>query len=357
MKVLSTLNDPVFVPKPLTGLDQFFLRFIKDERDLPFAYLTLKITLTLIPLGILLYMPFVTGWVWWAIAGVYLVLNNLVFKGPFGLMFHCTNHRQFFKSEYKFMNQYLPWVVGPFFGQSPETYYGHHIGMHHVENNMPEDGSSTMDYKRDSLREFFRYYANFMILGLKELLGYLDRKNRKKVARQTLIGELSFYALCLVLGLVNFPATLVVFIIPFFIFRLITMLGNWTQHSFVDPADPGNPYKNSITCINVKYNKKCWNDGYHISHHCRPAMHWTEHPGFFLKTIDNYAKNKAVVFDGLDFLKVFFYLMNKRYDVLARHVVNINGTFQSDEEVINLLKYRTQRIPVPSAVSEKLATA
>lgn len=357
MKVLSTLNDPIFVNKPHTALDQFFLRFIKDERDLPFAYLTLNITLTMIPLGFLLYMPFVTGWLWWSIAVVYLVLNNFIFKGPFGLMFHCTNHRPFFKPEYKFMNYYLPWVVGPFFGQSPETYYGHHIGMHHVENNMPEDGSSTMDYKRDSFREFLRYYGNFMLSGLIELLGYLHRKNRKKVAKQTLIGELSFYALCLVLGLINFPATLVVFIIPFFIFRLITMLGNWTQHAFVDPIDPGNSYKNSITCINVKYNKKCWNDGYHISHHCRPAMHWTEHPTFFMKTLDNYAKNKAVVFDGLDFLKVFYYLMNKRYDVLASHVVNINGTFRNDEEIISLLKDRTQRIPVSASFSEKVAVA
>ena len=62
------------------------------------------------------------------------------------------------------------------------------------------------------------------------------------------------------------------------------MMGNWTQHAFVDGEDPGNAYKNSITCINVKYNKKCWNDGYHISHHIRPAMHWTEHPTFFQKT-------------------------------------------------------------------------
>jgi fatty acid desaturase len=145
-----------------------------------------------------------------------------------------------------------------------------------------------------------------------------------------------------------------VFILPLFIYRIIAMMGNWTQHAFVDVNDPGNAYKNSITCINVKYNKKCWNDGYHISHHVRPAMHWTEHPGFFQKTIDKYAQNQAIIFDGLDFLQIFFLLMRKRYDKLAQNMVNLNGTFADDADAIALLRHRTRRIavePQPELVS------
>jgi fatty acid desaturase len=122
------------------------------------------------------------------------------------------------------------------------------------------------------------------------------------------------------------------------------MLGNWAQHSFVDAHEPGNAYKNSITCINTGYNKKCWNDGYHISHHIRPAMHWTEHPSFFLKTINEYSKNDAIVFDGIHFLHVFAYLMLKRYDLLAKHFVNLDNRYSSDKEVIEFLRSRTRPI-------------
>ena len=121
MKALTAITDPVFVrPEKYSVADLFFLRFIRDERDLPFIYLTIRISLTLIPLGILLYMPFLTGWAWWAVAAAYAYLNNFVFKGPFGLMLHCTCHRIFFRKKYSFMNYYLPWVVAPFFGHSPD---------------------------------------------------------------------------------------------------------------------------------------------------------------------------------------------------------------------------------------------
>jgi fatty acid desaturase len=132
------------------------------------------------------------------------------------------------------------------------------------------------------------------------------------------------------------------------------MLGNWAQHAFVDYDQPDNLYTSSITCINTKYNHKCWNDGYHISHHLKPAMHWTEHPISFQKNIDEYVRHDAIVFDGIHFLHVFAYLMRGRYDLLARHFVNLGDRYASDEEVIGLLRSRTRRIPRPV---EQLAMA
>ena len=78
-------------------------------------------------------------------------------------------------------------------------------------------------------------------------------------------------------------------------------------------------------------------------------MHWTEHPKHLLQNINTYADNRAIIFDGLDFPKVFYMVMNKRYDELADHVVNINGAFQSKEEVVAILKDRTEKIPESSA--------
>ncbi|WP_090601813.1 hypothetical protein [Parapedobacter koreensis] len=41
-----------------------------------------------------------------------------------------------------------------FFGHMADTYYAHHVGMHHAENNLKDDKSSTMSYQRDSLKSF-----------------------------------------------------------------------------------------------------------------------------------------------------------------------------------------------------------
>jgi fatty acid desaturase len=139
-----------------------------------------------------------------------------------------------------------------------------------------------------------------------------------------------------------------VFILPLLLSRLIMMMGNWAQHSFVDATDPGNEYKNSITCINAKYNKKCWNDGYHISHHIRPAMHWTEHPAHLRNNAKEYVANKALVFEGIEFLSVWKSLMAKKYDFLADHLVNFDGVFKNREEAIEVMKQRTAKIPATS---------
>ena len=163
------------------------------------------------------------------------------------------------------------------------------------------------------------------------------------------IGEISFYIVVIALSFVSFRSTFVVFILPLLIFRFITMLGNWTQHAFVCPEDPANDFKNSITCINVKYNHKCWNDGYHLSHHQKPNRHWTEHPMHLVDNKDLYSDNKAVVFDKLDFLQVFWHLMHKHYDKLAEHMVDVNGVYGGKQERIELLKGRTRPIAIKAA--------
>jgi fatty acid desaturase len=346
MRILGTISDPVYTkPAKRSWLDTKFVALLRDERDLPFIYLSIKISLTLVPLGILLYLPFVQGWYWIVAAAGYHFFNNFRFKGPFGLMLHCTSHRMLFKKKYHLLNFYIPWVLAPFFGHAPETYYTHHIGMHHAENNLADDESTTMPFQRDSIRDFLKYFALFFFGVFFTLPKYFYRKNRKGLMYRYIRGEFIFILFCIALCFVNWMATLFVFIIPWFIYRLIAMVGNWAQHAFVAEEDPGNSYKNSITVINTDYNHKCWNDGYHISHHVKPTMHWTEHPVFFRENLDQYVKNDAIIFDGIHFLHVFLYLMRRRYDLLANHFVNVGNRFESREQVIEFLKTRTKKIP------------
>lgn len=343
-----TIHDPISARKPMNFLDHFWVSLLKDPRDLPLMHLTLRISLTLVPLTVLLYLT--QGWVWGLVFVAHFYLNHLYFKGPFGLMLHCAIHRPLFKKEYEFLNNYLPWFLAPFFGHTPETYRAHHIGMHHAENNMETDGSSTLQYQRDDMRDFGKYVGRFLLFGVYNLYLYHRAKKRKFFMTRIMAGEIVFYGTVIALCFVNFTATFFAFIFPLFVFRIVAMLGNWSQHSFVDAEDPENPYKNSGTCINHKYNHKCWNDGYHISHHIYPHLHWTEHPNHLMQNHQEYADNKALVFENLDFLRVFILLMQKKYDALADHVVNFNGTFKSKEEIVELLKARTMKMDVAHAV-------
>ncbi|HQV59531.1 MAG: fatty acid desaturase [Chitinophagaceae bacterium] len=341
MKALTVITDPVYVePKEFTGYEKFWLKYINDKRDLPFIHLLTAIHILVIPVAILLYTPVLQSWYWWLVYIPYFYVSQMYFKGRFGLMLHCISHRKLFKKGYTWLYNYVIWFVCPFFGHTPETYFAHHMGMHHVENNMLDDASSTLPYQRDSIRGFLSYVGRFLILGFEDTFMYFFKRKRKKFYMRLTAGEISFYLFCVGMSFVNFKATLFIFIIPFVFARIVMMLGNWAQHAFVNLDDLED---NTINCINTKYNQMCWNDGYHAIHHVRPAMHYTDIPGEFLKTKDQLAEKKVLVFDGIHYLHIFLWLMTKRYDKLADNLVNINNMFNSKEEAIDLMKQRTRK--------------
>jgi fatty acid desaturase len=345
MKNLSVPSDPIYIPKKrYNWYDKFWLKLINDERDLPFIYLLTILHLFVISTAIILYTPLLQGWWWWLAAVPYFYFSQLYFKGRFGLMFHCICHRKCFKRRSQWIHTYITWFVCPFFGHAPEGYFSHHIGMHHIENNMEEDTSSTMAYQRDSVTAFLAYFFRFLFVGVKNTILYLYYRKKKKLYTRLTAGEYIYLVFCIAMCFVNLKATLLVFIVPLLFARLVMMLGNWTQHSFIDHSDPANLYTNSINCINTKYNEICWNDGYHIIHHLRPGMHYTDMPGEFLKRKDEFARNKAIVFDGIHYLHIFVFLLTKRYDKLADNLVNINNMFTSREEAITVMKERTRKI-------------
>jgi fatty acid desaturase len=128
------------------------------------------------------------------------------------------------------------------------------------------------------------------------------------------------------------------------------MAGNWGQHAFIDADAPANCYRNSITCVNTVYNHKAFNDGYHIVHHLKPALHYTEMAQEFIDNQADYVRERAIVFQGIDFFGVWFLLMTKNYRALAKRYVNLEATPKSEAEIIALLKQRTARIPAEKMI-------
>jgi hypothetical protein len=334
------LHDPTYAARESPSLgERLALRFIQDARDVPFLRLGALLTATVIPSGVVQFVP---GMFHWWLAAVHLALV-VYFLGPYILMLHNTCHRRLFKAPWGALNLWIPWVLGPFFGESPETYFAHHVGMHHPENNLEDDISSTLSYRRDNAFHFLRYFLRFFFGVIFETPRYFSRKRRRALMVRCLAGELTFYALVAALSFVEWRATLAVFVAPFVISRFAMMAGNWAQHAFVDQVSPENNYRNSITCINSTYNRRCFNDGYHIGHHLRSTQHWTEMPRELQQNLATYAAEGAIVFTGLDFFGVWLCLMLRRYDWLAARVVALgeSDAKRTPAEIVELLRSRT----------------
>ncbi|HSC88179.1 MAG TPA: fatty acid desaturase [Polyangiaceae bacterium] len=315
---------------------------LNDPRDIVFINLGLVMTLVTWPLAIGLYVLAARGQFAWWMALPYWAIVGGAFIDRYILMAHCTMHRPLFTRRFRLLNLYIPWALGPLAGVSAESYSLHHIGMHHKEANLFGDLSTTMPFRRDRFGHWLRYWARFMTIGIIDLTAYHLRKGNTKLARRLVVNELLYWGGSAALAyFVSVPVTLVVFWLPILVVRTLMMAGNWGQHAFVDPDSPDNDFNSAITCINTRYNRRCFNDGYHIIHHLKPTLHYSEMADEFHKNRHLYAQNDAIVFEGLDFFEVWFCLMTGQKGKLARAFVRLPGApARSDEEVIALIDRR-----------------
>ena len=340
-----TIVDPRLAPRPVYAV--WATALINDPRDVVFVGLILQ-CLVFVAAGVGIF--FVGEWAWWLIP-VYWAAGFGLLLDRFTLMLHCTSHRPLFKPKYRLFNGVIPWVIGPFFGQTPNTYFAHHLGMHHPEENLAGDLSATIRFQRDSFFHWLRYWARFLFLGLGELLLYFRRTNKRRLMNRVIAGEATYWNVFGLLLWINPTAALAVFAAPLLTIRTLMMMGNWGQHAFIAADAPDNPYTASITCINSRYNRRCFNDGYHIGHHVLPRAHWTEYPVEFENNIGRYAAQDAIVFENVDFFLVWLFLMTGRWTRLAKAYVQLPGApVRSQAEIIGMLKARVQPLPA-SAVT------
>ena len=342
-----SISDPRSSSTPIYA--RWGIALLNDRRDVAFVGLMIECLIACSG-GVLLWLShlpmLIAGPLYWA------ALFGWVFD-RFTLMLHCTSHRPLFRPPYRALNHVIPWLLGPFFGQTPNTYFAHHIAMHHREENLARDLRTTISFRRDCWVDWLRYYSRFMFLGLFDLTVYLKNNGRFKLLRNLLLGEGIYWSSMLILAIMRPAATFVVFLGPLLFIRTLMMMGNWAQHAFVCPEQPDNAYRASIVCVNTRYNRRCFNDGYHILHHLKPRCHWSDHAREFERDLLAYGQNDAVVFDGLDFFQVWLCLMLRRWQILARHFVQLPGApVRSTDEVVVLLRARVATISASSAVLE-----
>ena len=297
-------------------------------------------------------------------AWIALVWLPLVFAfgaGRFTLMLHAICHRPLFRRGHPWLGRWIDWGLGPFFGHTPGSFYAHHMGMHHPENNLGADLSSTLGYRRDRFDHFLHYWARFFLLGAPNLSRYLAFRRRKRLVRRLWTGELAWLAVAAGLFAVRPGAAVALVIGPLVGMRFFMMAGNWAQHAFIDVNDPGCCYRNSTCLTDARYNRNCFNDGYHIVHHLKPALHWTELPDWFAARAERFGEQDAVVFQGLDNNQIVWWcLMTQQWERLARHVVALPGApvRDLDARVAWLQdRVRRRRSGLPALISVEPADA
>ena len=154
MSLPIELRDPRSAPTYGDGpISRFCRRALFEARDEVFVRLTLQrlgvMALAMSALLVVVHTrdPRVPGVAKLGAMALYLAGWGYLLP-PVILMLHNTMHRPFIKAP-KWLGVVHPYVMSFFFG-IPTGYREHHMGMHHAEDNMQKDLSSTLGYQRDS---------------------------------------------------------------------------------------------------------------------------------------------------------------------------------------------------------------
>lgn len=101
-----------------------------------------------------------------------------------------------------------------------------------------------------------------------ELPLYTLRTGRHAEAAAMLASEAAYLLAVLAAWRYNPVGATWVFVVPFFLSSFLLMFGNWSQHAFVDPLQPGDVYRSTYNCLDCPDNPRTYNDGCECARAC-----------------------------------------------------------------------------------------
>lgn len=165
-------------------------------------------------------------------------------------------------------------------GQPPTGILTAHNERHHGQPD------SEQDFVRTSLARSSWNLLNLLVFPFLSVAAMIREKPddlarwkslRPRLYRQALRERVVFYAVLSVLLAVDWKATGIYLILPWFVAQLMLVGVNLLQHQ---DCEMESEYNHSRNVTGGLVNWILFNNGYHTAHHLRPSMHWSLLPGF-----------------------------------------------------------------------------